>query len=234
MPNADLTLPGLIGVPAVAWMWTETIPSFIRLKESMPPGSAMRFVTEYSTICSKRNGLVEMLLEEGLQWLLFVDSDTTVPADALQRLLASNADVVGGMYCKRGDSYCVCAGRVAERGQSTDPLRPTDDPGFRFQSLAQSMVNQGALEVDVCGTGVMLVHRHVFEAMNRPWFVANEQSPVQNEDFNFCLRARDLGFRIVCDTSVPCGHITAMSVTPSIDVRLSNPDTQLAAAVGAP
>ena len=97
------------------------------------------------------------------------------------------------------------------------------------------MANQGPIPVEVCGTGVLLIHRHVFEAMDPPWFVANEKYyPEANEDLNFSIRARDLGFRIVCDTSVPCGHITALSVTPSVSLKLNSPDRQLAAAVGAP
>ena len=84
------------------------------------------------------------------------------------------------------------------------------------------MVNHGAIPVDVLGTGVMLIHRHVFEAMDRPWFVANEKNfRWENEDSNFCIRARDLGFTIVCDTSVPCGHMTEMSITPTVALKLS-------------
>ena len=137
------------------------------------------------------------------------------------------------MFCPRYPKEGIIAARVVERGASADPLRLSDDPGFKFQLLRAEMENHGAVEVDLVGTGVMLIRRTVFETMEAPWFVANERSG-GDEDTNFCLRARDLGLRIMCNTSVPCGHITAMSVTPSIDVRLSNPDTRLAAAVGAP
>ena len=120
------------------------------------------------------------------------------------------------MYCLRGEPYCVVAGHVIERGQSDDPLRPTQNPDFRVRTL-QPLVNHGAISVDVCGTGCMLIHRRVFESMDPPWFVANEHPNCafgQNECYNFCLRAQDRGFTIACDTSVTCGHFGTTNITP--------------------
>ena len=158
----------------------------------------------------------------------------TVPRDALLRLLSVEADIVGGMCCTRDPRGGITAALIVERGASADPLRPTDDPGFGCRRLDPQMENHGVIEVDICGTGVMLIRRTVFETMEPPWFVANERTnPGQNSDFNFCMRAKGCGFTILCDTSVPCGHMTAMSVTPAVAVRLNSPDSQLVAA-GAP
>lgn len=55
------------------------------------------------------------------------------------------------------------------------------------------------------------------EALDPPWFVANEGSAEKaydaNEDFNFCLRARDAGFTVMCDPQVQAEHIGAHGAT---------------------
>ena len=65
-----------------------------------------------------------------------------------------------------------------------------------------------------------MIHRRVLESMKPPWFVANEGTHKgvhqggQNEDWNFCLRAQDQGFRIVCDTNLHIEHIGNHGITP--------------------
>ncbi|MCH7490513.1 MAG: glycosyltransferase [Gemmatimonadetes bacterium] len=210
--------PGLVAVPCVAWIWTEVMPSFMYLESSLPDGSYVAYTVAGSTICGKRNNAVDQMLNEPtFEWLLFVDSDMILPKGALQRLLYRKADIVGGMYCLREEPYAVVAGHVLERGQSDDPLRPTQHPDFLIRTLSPVMIARGDVPVDVCGTGVMLIHRRVLESMDSPWFVPNERPNCahgQNEDYNFCLRASDQGFTIACDTSVTCGHVGTTNITP--------------------
>ena len=198
------------------WMWTKSVISLLQLSGQIPPGSCLNVYRGMSTICGKRNALAEECLRHPqLKWLLFVDSDMTTPPDVIQQLLAHDADIVAGLCCQRHAPDECEAGRVLAIGDSTDPLRPGDSSSMQYQLLAPSMAGKGAVSVDMVGTGVMLIRRHVLEKMPPPWFVANERHySGHNEDFNFCLRARDLGFSILCDTSVVCGHVGSTEITP--------------------
>ena len=201
--------PGLIGVPCMSWMWSQTAQSLITISAEMPQGSGVWFGFGSSIISLKRNQAVEQLLtHDHLEWLLFYDADMTTPVGALPRLLSHDADIIGGLFVSRYPPYVIGAGWVRDRGQSTDPMRPTDDPGFRCEMLPHGTKNVGPVRVDVLGTGVTLIRRHVFEAMDGPWFNGNlTHIPESGEDYNFMVRARDMGFRIVCDTNLPCGHL---------------------------
>lgn len=212
---------GMLAIPVVEWMWTRAVVSLIETCKYLPYGSTYALELGFSTISGKRDHLVEMFLaNKSLRWLLFLDSDIVSPPDTLERLLACDADIAGGLYCLRQDPYPVATGHVFIREESVDRLRPTEVSGFRVKSLDLQDVDRGAVEVDVMGAACMLIHRHVLEELNAPWFVANEgtvrpTTQGQNEDWNFCLRARDAGFRIVCDTSLHIDHLGSWAISPS-------------------
>ena len=198
--------PGLVSVPCIDWMWTAAVSCLVGLQ--VPGGSTMSLGAGRSTICGKRNAAVEELLaNDQYRWVMFLDSDMTFPPDVINRLLAHDADIVGGMYTFRGPPFSALAGHIAQRGTGTDPLRPTDTTDFHYAPFAPEMAGRGTIAADVLGTGCMLIQRRVFEQMPRPWFAANEvHNSGQNEDFNFCIRAAELGFSILCDLDIKLGH----------------------------
>lgn len=55
------------------------------------------------------------------------------------------------------------------------------------------------------GAACLLVAREVIDAMPAgEWF---NLSPKEDEGVYFCKQARKLGYRILCDTRLQCGHI---------------------------
>ena len=81
---------------------------------------------------------------------------------------------------------------------------------------------QGLMEVFVAGSGGMLVRRHVLDAVGWPkdapwnerhWF-EYEQGEHLNEDFVFCRKVREAGFKIWCDVEVQMGHRGMMTAWP--------------------
>ena len=55
------------------------------------------------------------------------------------------------------------------------------------------------------GFGCVLVHRSVFEMMDRPWFQFIKGTC--SEDFYFFVNAHDLGFKLWIDPTIDLGHI---------------------------
>ena len=110
-------------------------------------------------ITKQRNDLVEMALEQKPDYIMFVDTDMTMPPNSLMRLLAHNKDVVGATYNKRVPPY-ETLGRLK-------PPRPSDEV------LAQG----GLWPAEQLPGGLMLVKASVFERLKWPWFYETYQWP---------------------------------------------------------
>lgn len=128
---------------------------------------------------------------------------------ATMRNLATKVESRGASHID-GSRYVVGCHLLRERGEHRDPYRPcSSDPDIQFhEPVAESLSERTApLELDMAGTGCLLVRRRVFEALSRPWFVARADGVI--EDYNFTLRATDAGFKAVLDPTVEVGHIGA-------------------------
>ena len=189
--------PGAIGIPCVDWMWTDAVQALMTLR--YPPGTCVALETGTSTIASKRNSLVRMLLEKPeLKWMLFLDSDMTPPRDIVPKLLATHRDIVSALCVTRKPPYRPCVGFEDPAGLRTTPL--TEYGGM-----------DPVKEVHWTGAGCLLVRRGVFETIEPLWFEATSDG--QGSDGAFCRKARVAGFKIFCDTSQWVGHIGANAVT---------------------
>src|SRR4051812_45016016 len=58
-------------------------------------------ITSSSNVAASRCDLAKLALERGADWLLWLDSDHTFPANTLARLLARGRSVVGANYRRR-------------------------------------------------------------------------------------------------------------------------------------
>jgi len=67
-------------------------------------------------------------------------------------------------------------------------------------------------EVPVTGAAFLLVKRHVFEAIEPPWFEGDEHG--FGEDFAFCRKARAAGFKVFVDRSVIVTHLPRFALGP--------------------
>jgi hypothetical protein len=144
------------------------------------------------TACGPDIGWLRHLLAANLEgdYLLYLDDDHTLPSDLVLRLLEHEKDVIGVLNVDRHSLA----------------LEPTSEA-------------PGLYEVRLLGTAGMMVHRRVFEALEPPYFragISNEVGLV-GEDFDFCERVREAGFRIFADTTIALGHITASTLLPVFD-----------------
>jgi len=158
-----------------------------------------------------RNEAVKALLSHPhFEYLFFIDTDIIAPPDTIIRLLKHNAPIVSGLYCRRSPPIGV-------------PVM------LRNYQWITEFPQNSVIEVDMVGTGCLLIHRSVFESLahSRPqsgkewfdWRVDMKGKGVYpdqrctSEDFVFCLNARDHGYRILVDTSIQCKHVGYSQVT---------------------
>jgi hypothetical protein len=159
-------------------------------------------------IARARNNLVGEFLKTDSQWVLWLDADQRVPPAGVERLLAhavlGGLDVVAGCYAKKG---------------------PLLSWVLRFAPGAEPDPATGLVECEEVGYGFMLAHRRVYEAMRDRLDIRYENDPApgavnydyhpmgvragryESEDWAWCRRARELGFRLWADTTVHSKHI---------------------------
>lgn len=178
-------------------------------------------LSEFSSanISTARNELVRKFLAGDAHWLFMVDTDMVFEPDVVERLLGSAysgarrvADVIGGL----------CFG--AQDGRLFPTLYAVrDGEVFRFAEYPRDSL----VEVSATGAACLLIHRSVLERVGQvqaeagntafPWFQESvfEGRPA-GEDFTFCWRAGECGFRVWVDTSVRVGHVKQTVFTESM------------------
>jgi GT2 family glycosyltransferase len=148
-------------------------------------------------IAEARNLLVEYALKQNCSHVLFIDDDMIIPNDALVKLLEHDVDIVCGLAFRRLAPYDPCV------------FVNVDKDIFPIEHI-----DKGLVEIDACGSAFVLIRTNVFNKMPKPWYVWGDKSLgiYENagglgEDVSFSLKAKRMGFRVCCDTSVILGHI---------------------------
>lgn len=145
-----------------------------------------------------RNWLVRQMVgldEPRITHLMWFDSDHTFPSDTLLRLLSADKDIVGCLHRTREAPYHV-VGSLLDQSPNID------------------IFNAGGLHrASVVGSGILLVKREVYEALEAPWYCETRDSTLAgtdridpdncdgdiSEDVYFCREATKAGFEIWCD-----------------------------------
>lgn len=158
------------------------------------------------------------LLQDGMEWLWFLDADVLVPPDTVLRFINYRLPIVSALYPQRYPVfdgmkavYKPCMFMEGRDGQGNSVT--VDVPAFQYGQV---------LEVAYAPAGAMLIHRSVFEkllASGIKDFFEWTMRPITNphgrsEDFNFCEKVRKLGYKIIVDTGVQASH----EVTAQISV----------------
>lgn len=144
-----------------------------------------------------RNTGCQKVLELDFQWLFFLDDDTIPPPDAIYRLLAHKKPIVSGLYYRRSPPLYPVMLRETPAGKQ----------------WITEYKNPDLIEVDYVGSGCLLIHRDVLRKVPQPWFEwkvdRGDLPPDQrmSEDFSFCQKARQNGYKIFVDTSIQCRHL---------------------------
>jgi cellulose synthase/poly-beta-1,6-N-acetylglucosamine synthase-like glycosyltransferase len=140
-----------------------------------------------SLVYEARERASNVFLEGDYGYLLFIDSDMVVPVDLLVRLVSHDKDIVSALAFKRFKPYEPCIFKKCDRNHAEFWL---DYP-------------KGLIEIEGVGMACTLIKKEVFEKTPKPWFFPE---PIIGEDLSFCVRARENGLKIFCDTELICGH----------------------------
>lgn len=155
-----------------------------------------------SLVSRARNNLTHEFLKTDCEYFLQIDSDIVFNHNDIYRILSHNVPIVGGIYPVKEKETRWCLNK------------------FKYNIKKDSEL----LAVSETGTGFLLVHRNVFEAIREDdptriykcdmdkeekydyWRVGVKDGRYLSEDWWFCQDAREAGFEVLVDTKLILGH----------------------------
>lgn len=172
-------------------------------------GYPVRRVRGFSAIDQGRNQIATDALRDGFEELMWIDSDVAFEPEAVDRLRSHGLPITCGVYPKKG-----------QRSFASN---------FSEGVAAVVFGNGGGLvEIPYAGAGFLHTRREVYDVLKErlglpecngrwgPTMVPFFQPIViplgaghwyLAEDYSFCHRARECGFRILADTTFRLQHI---------------------------
>ena len=188
----------LIAVPCMDMVQTPFLKSILALAK--PEGTRVGVISG-SLIYDARNQLAAMAINGNYDRVFWLDSDMVFAPDLLCRMGAlmdedPGREMIAGLFFTRRYPIMPCIySFLGERDGS---------PGFEFY---EDYPRDSLFEIQGCGFGAVLMTtdliRRVANRYGHPF------SPIQpfGEDFSFCIRARETGAKIWCDSRVKVGHV---------------------------
>lgn len=180
----------LVGIPT---MGTNDYRFTLSLASLALPENTTLMVSPRAMIDTSRNLICEKFLSDiTYTHLLMIDDDHTFESDLALRLLSHDVDIVGALAFKRRLDFQPCVYKKNKENKLYQPILP-----------------QVFQEVDIVGTGAILIKREVIKKMKFPWFWTDydEDGTHWSVDFRFCQKAKKAGFKIFVDSDVKIGHI---------------------------
>lgn len=177
--------------------------------------AAIRIHTTGSLLCAERNRLLEVFMETDCTHILLIDSDLGWPAEKVLECLQKDVDMIAGCYPSRKEHTFLF--RAIHNKDKT----------IVFDQDKQ------LIELEAAGAGFMLIKREVIEKMRKQfahlYYCPKDQSQIVpegramtrgyalfntevidgefwGEDFVFCRRIRECGYRIWTDPFIQFDH----------------------------
>ena len=161
-----------------------------------------------SLIYSSRNQLAGAAVSDDADLILWLDSDMVFNPDTLLRMLKDiddGADFVTGVYYRRTEPFTPALFKSLEIDENFNA---------EFENYEDPPQDE-LFEVAGCGFGCVLMKtdliRQVYKKFGRLFSPIGEVG----EDLSFCWRARQCGYKLICDPSIELGHVAHTMVTKS-------------------
>ena len=189
----------LIAIPTNKYIEPETFKSIYDLE--VPEGYETHFQFFYGYQIDQIRNLIAEWGKE-FDYLFSVDSDIILPKDSLVKMLAWDKDIISGVYVQRSPGI-----------HTPEIYHDNEYGGVSNTPWEDIKHNNGLCEIAGCGFGCVLVKSEVLREMEYPHFLyssAIDHSKSLSEDIYFCFKARRMGYKIWCDTTIQCDHVGAL------------------------
>lgn len=191
----------LIAIPCMDSIATPTVASIVAL--SRVGASKFSFLSN-SLVHDARNMLAREAIETGADRIMFIDSDMVFASDLMERLAADlddGLDFVSGIYVKRRLPTIPVLYKSAEIVEV--------DGRQKGQTQAYTDYPKDTLfEFAACGFGAVMMNVDMLIEVCKVYHEPFAPLPgMFGEDISFCYRARQLGYKLWCDSRIKLGHV---------------------------
>ena len=201
----------LIAIPCMA-----TVPwEFSKSMDYLVKGENVSILYKPdSLIYDSRNLISLTAIENNFDRVMWFDSDIVFQPDTLQILHADmdlyKCGMVTGIYVKRHMPVEPVIYQTLE-----EPAR--DESGRLVKQIVPFHdYPDEPFPVCGCGFGCVLTSVELLKAVWDRFGPAFTPYPWAGEDISFCHRVNQLGYQIICDPAVSCGHVGTFVYTPEM------------------
>ena len=189
----------LIAVPAMDMLSTDFCRSCVGLQLS---GEVQWTFSQGSLVYDGRNILADTAVREGFDRVLWLDSDMVFDSYLFRRLsehLDLGKEMVSGLYVSRKAPIHPVIYKSIRR----DPL----ENGFLpVAETFDDYPRDSLFPVAGCGFGAVMMTTELLRRLQAAYGLPFTPLPGFGEDLSFCLRVRELGAEMWCDSSIKVGH----------------------------
>lgn len=189
----------VVGIPSFGMVSTYFLQS--RMAQQFPlVSSAIDKIVLNKPIAEARNEIVQYALDQGANYIFWLDDDVIAPGDAFLKMYNHQKDIVNGVYWSKSNPPMPLLFRNHLEGPYWD---------WHIGDF---------VEIDAAGNGLTLVKTDVYRKIQKelggPWysteyssFKGQNSSPSNNtEDLYFYWKAKKAGYQIWADTSIQAFH----------------------------
>lgn len=163
-----------------------------------------------SLIYVAREQLAAQAITMNADYILWLDSDVTFNPELLADLIAHDKDFVTGIYFRRRPPFSPTIFSEVRYGETAEEYKAVNYDDYPLDST---------FEIDACGFGAVLMKTQVMRDVLDQYGQGFTPMRGFGEDISFCIRAKQCGYKLWCDSSIKLGHVTR---------SVSNEDTYLA------
>lgn len=202
----------LIGITTAETVAHETMQSIYGLLIPEGVETSLSIVHAYN-VADGRNNLVDIMLNEGYDYIFFVDNDVILPKNALVDLYNMDWYFTTGTYARKETRTLTDKDPFTTLYNHDERNKEVYCPTFMYLS---SLPPNKLTQVDCCGFGCTLIRKDLFEKIEKPYFFfAHEETPKPGvraeycigEDMYFCRKVVKSGLQIWAHGNVLCGHL---------------------------
>lgn len=158
-----------------------------------------------SLVYTSRNDLGKMAIENDFDYVMWLDSDQVFDPDLLERMVKTleenDLDFLSGVYYRRMAPYSPVLFKQLNY----------EDEKASWTEFGK--MPEGLIEIGGCGFGCVLMSTEVLMSVQGRYNTMFQPVLGLGEDLAFCWRARQCGYKLMCDTSIEVGHCGQAVVT---------------------
>lgn len=202
----------LVAIPCFDTVYTDFMLSLLNLQRV---GQCYLQVVKSSLIYDARNKLAKHAIDGGYDRVLWLDSDILFESDLMIKLaehLDNGLEYVSGLYFKRQyPTEPVCFQNIVQNYEGEELVTKAN--------IYRNYPKDQLFEVDATGFGAVMMTVDLIKKVSGKYGLPFSPQLGLGEDMSFCWRAKQIGSKLYCDSSIKLKHIG--SIAYSEDTYLS-------------